>query len=83
MVVCLVARKVVTLVVSTDQPLVGLMAVMLVENWVDLSADRSVDMRVEQMAVRLVVKTVVEMAEVMVGKKAVLKAYNLAVTTVD
>ena len=51
MVVCLVARKVVTLVVSTDQPLVGLTAVTLVENWVCLSADRSVNMRVEQMVV--------------------------------
>ena len=47
MVVCLVARKVVMSVVSTDQPLVGLMAVTLVENWVDLLADMSVDMRVE------------------------------------
>ena len=37
----------------------------------------------EQMALLLVVATVVEMAEVMVEKKAVLKAYNLAVTTVD
>ena len=63
MVVCLVDRMVVTLVVLTDQRLVGLMAVTLVENWVDLSADRSVDMRVEQMAVWLVVKTVAKMAE--------------------
>ena len=63
MVVCLVARKVVMSVVLTDQPLVGLMAVTLVENWVDLSADRSVDMRVEQMAVWLVGTTVVKMAE--------------------
>ena len=37
----------------------------------------------EQMAVWLVVKKVVEMADSMVEKKAVLKAYNLAVTTVD
>ena len=63
MVVCLVDRKVVTLAVLMDQPLVGLMAVTLVENWVDLSADRSVDMRVEQMAVWLVVPMVVKMAE--------------------
>ena len=51
MVVCLVAKKVVMLVVSTDQPLVGLMAVSLVESWVCLLAERTVDMRVEQMAV--------------------------------
>ena len=31
----------------------------------------------------MVVMTVVEMAEVTVEKKAVLKVYNLAVTTVD
>ena len=47
MAVCLVARRVVMLVVSTDQQLVGLTAVMSVENLVDLSADWSVDWMVD------------------------------------
>ena len=37
----------------------------------------------KQMAVWLVVKKAVKMADSMVEKKAVLKAYNLDVTTVD
>ena len=44
---------------------------------------KMVEATVEQMTVYLVVKKVVEMADSMVEKKAVLKDMNLAVMTVD